>query len=189
MHIRYFSEITLGHLKPQQGLSERYQRRAIDVMLAAKLTLTYGKYHLAMLHRQLAMSEEWTTYQQAERQAAMMNQMSIFHSSPSDFMHTQEKSTDESIATYREFKRLVEEYADALLWYQQSKIDYYTFCQEFQELSWMDGKRTPLDGRRLKMYIMSMREVVDFYKSLGFKSLNDCSNCSLNHNGGLSSIL
>ena len=30
----------------------------------------------------------------------------------------------------------------------------------------MDGKRTPLDGKRLKMYIMSMREVVDFYKTL-----------------------
>jgi len=50
-------------------------------------------------------------------------------------------------------------------------------------------KRTHLDGRQLKRYIASMREVVDFYKSLGFKSLNDCSNCSLNHNGGLSSIL
>jgi hypothetical protein len=142
-------------------------------------------------------------------------------------MHTQEESTDESIATYREFKRLVEEnadehfvpsvveefckrvyedddhfiffkpfcnlyysvYADALLWYQQGKIDYATFCYDFQELSWMDGKRTPLDGRQLKRYIVSMYEVVDFYKSLGFKSLNDCSNCSLNHNGGLSSIL
>jgi len=52
MHSRYFLEETLSHLKPQQGLSERYQRRAIDVTLAAKLTLTYGKYHLAMLHRQ-----------------------------------------------------------------------------------------------------------------------------------------
>ena len=72
MHIRYFSETALSHLKPHQGLSERYQRRAIDVTLAAKLTLTYGKYHLAMLHRQLAMSEEQTTYQQAEQQAAMM---------------------------------------------------------------------------------------------------------------------
>ena len=60
----YFSETTLSHLKPQKGLSERYQRRAIDVTLAAKLTLTYGKYHLAMLHRQLVMSEERTTYQQ-----------------------------------------------------------------------------------------------------------------------------
>lgn len=200
----YFSEKTLTHLKPQQGLSERYQRRAIDVTLAAKLTLTYGKYHLAMLHRQLAMSEEQTTYQQAEWSAAMMNQMTIFHSSPADFMHTQEESTDESIATYREFKRLVEEYADehfvpnvveefckrvyedeehfiffklfcnlyysvyadALLLYQRGRIDYDTFCQEFQELSWTNGKRTPLNGRRLRMYLMSMQEVVEAYKKL-----------------------
>jgi hypothetical protein len=41
-----------------------------------------------------------------------------------------------------------------------------TFCREFQELSWMDGKRTPLDGKRLKMYIISMREVVEAYKKL-----------------------
>jgi len=103
----YFSEETLNHLRPQQGLSEHYQWRALDVTLACKLTHVYGKYHLAMLHRELAMSEERTTYQQAERSAAMMNQMTIFHSSPADFMHTQEESTDESIATYREFKRLV----------------------------------------------------------------------------------
>ena len=93
-YMNYFSEETLSHLRPQNGLSERYLRRAIDVALAAKLTLTYGKYHLAMLHRQLAMSEEQTTYQQAERSAAMMNQMTIFHSSPADFLHTQEESTD-----------------------------------------------------------------------------------------------
>ena len=62
----YFTEETLNHLKPQQELSERYQRRALDVTLACKLTHVYGKYHLAMLHRQLAMSEEQTTYQQAE---------------------------------------------------------------------------------------------------------------------------
>lgn len=191
-------------MMPHQGLQERYQCRAIDVTLAAKLTLTYGKYHLAMLHRQLAMSEEQTTYQQAERSAAMMNQMTIFHSSPADFMHTQEESTNDSIDAYKEFKQLVEGYADehfvpsvveefckrvyadddhfiffkpfcnlyfsvyadALLWYQQGRIDYTTFCQEFQELSWMDGRRTPLDGKRLKMYIASMREVVNFYKSL-----------------------
>ncbi len=202
--INYFSEKTLCHLKPQQGLSERYQRRAIDVTLACKLTHVYGKYHLAMLHRELAMSEDQTSYQQAEQSAAMMNQMTMFHSSPSDFMHTQEKSADESIEAYKDYKRLVEEYsdeqfvpsiielfckkvyedeehfiffkpfcnlyfsvyADALLWYQQGKIDYNTFCQEFQELSWMDGSRTPLDGKRLKMYIMSMREVVDCYKAL-----------------------
>jgi hypothetical protein len=67
MHIPYFSDTTLNHMKSQQGLSERYQRRALDVTLAAKLTLTYGKYHLVMLHRQLAMSEEQTTSQQAEQ--------------------------------------------------------------------------------------------------------------------------
>ena len=166
----------------------------------------YGKYYLAMLHRELAMSEEQTTYQQAERTADMMNQITVFHSSPSDFLHTQEESTDKSIDTYLEYKRMVEEYsdkqfvpsvveqfckmvyeddehfiffkpfcnlyfsvyADALLWYQQGKIDYKTFCMEFQELSWMDGRRTPLDGKRLKMYIMSMREVVEAYKRLLF---------------------
>lgn len=37
---------------------------------------------------------------------------------------------------------------------------------QFQELSWMDGHRTPLDGKRLKMYIMTMREVVEMYKSI-----------------------
>jgi len=35
---------------------------------------------------------------------------------------------------------------------------------EFQKLCLMDGSRTPLNGKRLKMYIMSMREVVEAYK-------------------------
>mgnify|MGYP007069840412 CR=1 FL=1 len=204
MHIRYFSEETISHLKPQQGLSKCYQQRALDVTLGCKLTHAYGKYHLAMLHRELFISEEKTSFEQAERQAAMMNQMTVFHSSPSDFLHTKEESVDECIDAWKEFKQLVDEYtdehfvpsvveefckkvyadeehfiffkpfanlyfsvyADALLWYQQGKIDYETFCQEFQELSWMDGKRTPLDGKRLRMYIASMREVVDFYKTL-----------------------
>ena len=99
-------------MKSQQELPERYLCRALDVTLATKLTLTYGKYHLAMLHRQLAVSEEQTTYQQAERSAVMMNQMTIFHSSPADFMHTQEESTNDSIDAYKEFKQLVKEYAD-----------------------------------------------------------------------------
>lgn len=169
----YFFEITLCHLKPQQGMSERYQCRALDVTLACKLTNAYGKYNLAMLHRELFISEEKTYYQQAERMAGMMNQMTIIHSSPSDFLQTKEESVDECIDTYKEFKQLVEEYADdyfvpsvveefckkvyaddehfiffkpfcnlyysvyadALLWYQQGKIDYETFCREFQELS------------------------------------------------------
>ena len=201
MNRNYFSETTLCHLKMQQDITLRYLQRALDVTLACKLTLTYGKYHLMMLHRQLAMSEERTSFQQAERTADMMNKMTVFHSSPTDFLHTQEQSTDESIDVYKEYKQLVAEYsdehfepaivdqfcktvyeddehfiffkpfcnlyfsvyADALLWYQQGKIDYDEFCMQFQELSWMDGHRTPLDGKRLKMYIMSMREVVEAY--------------------------
>ncbi|MBP3830568.1 MAG: hypothetical protein ILA06_09820 [Bacteroidaceae bacterium] len=54
----FFSATTLSLLKPHIGLSERYQRRAIDVTLGYKLTPAYGKYHLAMLHRELFMSEE-----------------------------------------------------------------------------------------------------------------------------------
>lgn len=61
----YFSEETLSHQRTRKGLSERYQRRTLDVTLAYKLTHVYGKYHLVMLHRELAMSKEETTYQQA----------------------------------------------------------------------------------------------------------------------------
>ena len=199
-----FSKDTIYNLRPILDISVRHQQRALDVTLACKLTHVYGKYHLAMLHRELAMSEERTTYQRAERQAAMMNQITVFQSSPSDFLHTQEESTDESIDAYKEFKGLMEEYsdeqfvpavveqfckmvyddedhfiffkpfcnlyfsvyADALLWYQQGKIDYNEFCMQFQELSWMNGKRKPLNRSMLKMYIMSMREVVDWYKEL-----------------------
>lgn len=96
--MNYFTKEKLNHVRLQHSMFIRYQHRALDVTLACKLTLAYGKYHLSMLHRELAMSEEQTTYQQAERTANMMNQITVFHSSPSDFMLTQEKSTDESIA-------------------------------------------------------------------------------------------
>ena len=145
----YFSSETLRHLIPQQGLSERYLRRASDVTLACKLTHTYGKYHLTMLHRELAMNEEQTTFQQAEQMADTMNQLSIFHFSPSCFLHTHDEYIDECIDIY-----------------QQGLTDYDTFCWEFQELGWTDGKRTPLNASELRRYIASMREVVDFYRTL-----------------------
>lgn len=206
----YFTEKTVSNIRHQRNLSLRHQLRSLDITLACKLTLTYGKYHLMMLHRQLAMSEERTSFQQAERTADMMNKMTVFHSSPTDFLHTQEQSADESIDVYKEYKQLVAEYsdeqfvptivdqfcktvyedeehfiffkpfcnlyfsvyADALLWYQQGKIDYDEFCMQFQELSWMNGKRKPLDRSMLKMYIMSMREVVDWYKELKKQSVS-----------------
>ena len=200
----YFTETTLNKLRLHKNTSVYQYHRSLDITLACKLTLTYGKYHLMMLHRQLAMSEERISYQQAERMADIMNKITIIHSSPTDFLHTQEQSTDDSIDVYMEYKQLVAEYsdehfepaivdqfcktvyedeehfiffkpfcnldfsvyADALLWYQQGKIDYDEFCVQFQELSWMDGKRKPLNRSMLKMYIMSMREVVELYKRL-----------------------
>ena len=197
----YFSEKTINHLCLQQSMSAHYRQRSLDIMLACKLTLVYGKYHLMMDYRRLAMSKYQMTYQEAERQAEMVNQITIVHHSAVDFLDTPDDRVNDSIDTYRAYKRLLEEYsdevivpaiveefckrvyeddehfiffkpfcnlyfsvyADALLWYQQGKIDYDEFCMQFQELSWMDGHRTPLDGKRLKMYIMSMREVVEAY--------------------------
>ena len=208
--MKYFSKETLSHLRLQPGLSARHRQRSLDVTLACKLTLVYGKYHLMMDYRQLALSKYQMTYQEAERQAEMMNQITIVHHTAADFLETPDNKVNDSIDTYRAYKRLMEEYsdevfvpavveefckrvyedddhfiffkpfcnlyysvyADALLWYQQGKIDYDEFCMQFQELSWMNGKRKPLDRSMLKMYIMSMREVVDWYKELKKQSIS-----------------
>ena len=205
--MKYFSKETLHNIRLQQGLSAHPRQRSLDISLACKLTLTYGKYHLMMDYRQLAMSKHQMTYQEAERQAEMMNQITIVHHSATDFLDTPEDRVNDSIDTYKEYKRLLEEYsdevfvsavveefckrvyedddhfiffksfcnlyfsvyADALLWYQQRKIGYDEFCMQFQELSWMDGSCTPLDGKRLKMYIMSLREVVEAYHRIRAK--------------------
>ena len=103
--MEYLTEKTLRTLKIYQGINPKYCQRSLDVTLACKLRLTHGKYHLMMLYRQLAMSDERTFFKQAERTADMMNQITIFHSSPTDFLHTQEQSTDESIDVYKEFHR------------------------------------------------------------------------------------
>lgn len=200
---KYFSKQTIKHLRLQDCLSARHRQRSLDITLACKLTLTYGKYHLMMDYRELFMSKYQMTYQEAERQAEIMNRITIVHHSASDFLNTPNDNVNNSIDTYKEYKRLLEKYSDevfvpaiveefckrvyesdvvpffkafcnlyysvyaeALLSYQQGKINYEEFCWQFQELSWMDGCRTPLDGKRLKMYIMSMREVVEFYKSI-----------------------
>ena len=86
-------------------MSKHHQQRALDVALACKLTHVYGKYHLMMDYRQLAMSNYQMTYQQAERQAAMMNQITIVHHSPADFMETPEDRTNNSIDTYKSAQR------------------------------------------------------------------------------------
>lgn len=110
--MNYFTEETLNHLCLQQGLSARHRQRSLDITLACKLTLTYGKYHLMMDYRQLAMSNHQMTYQEAECQAEMMNQITIVHHSAADFLDTPDDRVNDSIDTYKEYKLLLEEYSD-----------------------------------------------------------------------------
>ena len=62
-----------------------------------------------MDYRRLAMSKHQMTYQEAERQAEMMNQITIVHHSAVDFLDTPDNRVNESIDTY---KKLLEEYSD-----------------------------------------------------------------------------
>lgn len=96
----YFTKETLKHLRIQQGVPARHRQRSLDITLACKLTLTYGKYHLMMDYRRLAMSKHQITYQEAERQAEMMNQITIVHHSAADFLDTPDDRVNESIDTY-----------------------------------------------------------------------------------------
>lgn len=98
----YFTKETLKHLRMQQGEPARHRQRSLDITLACKLTLTYGKYHLMMDYRRLAMSKHQITYQEAERQAEMMNQITIVHHSAADFLDTPDDRVNESVDTYRE---------------------------------------------------------------------------------------
>ena len=45
-------------------------------------------------------------------------------------------------------------------------IDYQTFTEQFQELKLFSGKREPLNGRELKLFIKTMRKIVDLYKKI-----------------------
>ena len=85
---KYFSKQTIKHLRLQDCLSARHRQRSLDITLACKLTLTYGKYHLMMDYRELFMSKYQMTYQEAERQAEIMNWITIVHHSASDFLNT-----------------------------------------------------------------------------------------------------
>ena len=57
-------------------------------------------------------------------------------------------------------------YAQALLLYQISKIDYETFVDQFQEISLFSQKRKPLTLSELKLFIRTMSKVVDLYFTL-----------------------
>ena len=199
----YFSEKTLSHLKPQQGLLERYQwcdwcdagcqvdanvwqvssdhasqtvshERGMDYLSTSRTAggndesdehlpfLTIGLHaHAGGEHRRIYRHIQGV---QAARRGVCRRALCAKRGGGV----LQEGVWGQwQFHFFKPFCNLYfSVYADALLMYQQGKIDYSTFCWEFQELSWMDGRRTPLDGKRLKMYIMSMRKVVEAYKKL-----------------------
>ena len=200
----YFSEETMRHLLPLESRSERWQFRALDALLACKLTLVYGRYHMMSDLRYLAISEPHESYAQAEKLADLLNQfVPTCHTSPAYFMRTSAEYVDESIDAYKEYEHylnifegrffcssvaqrfceMVYEaddyytfkafsnlnysfFAEVLLLYQIGSIDYHDFVNQFQEISLMTGKRSPLTSAELKLYIRTMRKIVDLYKSL-----------------------
>ena len=200
----YFSEETVRHLLPLEVHTERWLLRALDAMLACKLTLVYGRYHMMSDLRYLAISEHHESYAQAEKLADLLNQLvPTCHTSPAYFMRTSAEYVDESIDAYKEYEHylnifdgrffcptvaqrfceMVYEaddyytfksfsnlnysvFAETLLLYQIGSIDYHDFVNQFQEISLMTGKRSPLTSAELKLYIRTMRKIVDLYKSL-----------------------
>lgn len=100
----YFTEKTVRHLRPGAALGYRHLMRAMEVMLACQLTLTYGRYHIMMDLRQLALSEERMSYQQAEVMAGILSQMSLIETKPTDLLRSQDEEVNESIQTYEEYR-------------------------------------------------------------------------------------
>ena len=200
----YFSEETMRHLLPLESRTERWLLRALDALLACKLTLVYGRYHMMSDLRYLAISEHHESYAQAEKLADLLNQLvPTCHTSPAFFMRTSAEYVDESIDAYKEYEHylnifegsffcssvaqrfceLVYEaddyytfkafsnlnysvFAETLLLYQIGSIDYHDFVNQFQEIGLMTGKRRPLTFAELKLYIRTMRKIVNLYKSL-----------------------
>lgn len=60
-------------------------------------------------------------------------------------------------------------YAQALLLYQISRIDYKTFVDRFQKISLFNNKRTPVSLSELKLFIRTISKVVDSYFNLLIK--------------------
>ena len=57
-------------------------------------------------------------------------------------------------------------YAETLLLYQFEKMDYPTFMDQFKEISLFERKRKPLKSAAFKLYLRTMRKVVELYKTL-----------------------
>ena len=105
----YFSELTTIHLKPRFASSSRWLLRSVEAMLACKLTLTYGRYHMMMDLRALVVNDYTESYEHAEVMADFMNCLLPFqHTTPSDLIQTRDSYADQSIDMYKEYKHYLE---------------------------------------------------------------------------------
>lgn len=133
----YFSEETVQHLIPRYSGSSRWLLRSVEAMLACKLTLVYGRYHLMMDLRSLAISEHQESYEHAELMASFLNQLlPSHHTTPSDLIHSKEEYTDESIDVFNEYHHYLELFKGECFFPEVAKQfckmvydadDYYTF--------------------------------------------------------------
>lgn len=202
--LSYFTEETMKHLILKNSTRDRWLFRSLKAMIACKLTLVYGPYHMMSDLQSLAASGYQDTYEHAEILASFLSQLIPSHpTTPSELMETTDDYSNEAIEKYKEYKRLLKLlegdcfypkvaekfckkvykarnyytfkafanlnysiYAQALLLYQISKIDYKTFVDQFQEINLFEQKRKPLTLSRLKLYIRTMSKVVDLYFNL-----------------------
>ena len=202
--ISYFTEETMKHLILKNATRDRWLFRSLKAMIACKLTLVYGPYHMMSDLQSLAASGFQDTYEHAEILASFLTELVPSHSTtPSELMETVDDYCNEAIEKYKEYKHLLELlegdcfypkvaekfckkvykarkyytfkafanlnysiYAQVLLLYQISKIDYKTFIDQFQEYSLFSQKRKPLTLSELKLYIKTMSNVVDLYFTL-----------------------
>ena len=133
----YFSEITTIHLMPRFANTSRWLLRSVEAMLACKLTLVYGRYHMMMDLRSLALSEHQESYEHAELMASFLNQLlPSHHTTPSDLIHSKEEYTDESIDVYNEYHHYLKLFEGEYFFPEVAKQfcktvyeadDYYTF--------------------------------------------------------------
>ena len=133
----YFSEGTMNHLVFGNETSSRWKRRAVEVSLACKLTLVYGRYHMMSDLQSLAMNDEQTSYSQAEVMADFLNQLvPMSHTLPSDFMKTKAEYIEETIDVYKEYEHYLSLFEGDCFFIETARRfcetvyaadDYYTF--------------------------------------------------------------
>lgn len=142
----YFSEETMNHLVLGYENSNRWKRRAVEVSLACKLTLVYGRYHMMSDLQSLAMSEEQTSYRQAEIMADFLNQLvPRCRTSPSFFMKTKADYIEETINMYKEYEHYLDLFEGDCFFPETARRfcdmvydadDYYTF-KAFSNLDYL----------------------------------------------------